>query len=110
MRRWKRKKPQFKEQALERMKDAANIVLLVQELGISRSTLYRWRDTQLGRVLPKQAPGKKSPKREIEELKQALVKRTLEVDFFKGALQRIEARRQQSTVTGREASTTKSTH
>ena len=44
---------------------------------------------------------------EIQRLKEALANRTLGVDFFKGALQRVKARRQGITATGREASTTK---
>ena len=40
-------------------------------------------------------------------LKQALADKTLELDFFKGALQKVEARRQSSTQPGGTASTTK---
>ena len=40
-------------------------------------------------------------------LKQLLAERTLEVDFFKGALQKIAARRQPNGGTGETASTTK---
>jgi hypothetical protein len=40
-------------------------------------------------------------------LKQLLAERTLEVDFFKGALQKIAARRQQNDCAGETASTTK---
>jgi transposase-like protein len=41
-------------------------------------------------------------------LKAMLADKTLEVEFFKGALQRIEARRQPSSKSGETASTTKS--
>jgi hypothetical protein len=44
--------------------------------------------------------------RENNQLKQALGEKTLEVDFFKGALQKVAARRQHSA--GAKASTTKS--
>jgi hypothetical protein len=37
-----------------------------------------------------------------------LANKTLEVDFFKGALQKVEARRQTSGESGARASTTKS--
>jgi len=43
------KNPEFKKQALERMEQAKNLGLLAKELGISVSTLYRWKDIQLGR-------------------------------------------------------------
>jgi hypothetical protein len=44
----------------------------------------------------------------MHQLKRVLVDKTLEVDFFKGALQKVEARRQQSGLSGGKASTTKS--
>lgn len=53
-------------------------------------------------------PREKKLEAEIQQLKQSLANRTLEVDFFKGALQRVKARRQRNTATGGEASTTKS--
>ena len=111
MAKWDRNKPEFKQQALERMKEAKNIGLLAQELGISVRTLYRWRDRQLGREKkqPREPePREKKPEDEIQQLKQSLANRTLEVDFFKIALQRVKARRQPNTATGGEASTTKS--
>jgi hypothetical protein len=53
-----------------------------------------------------------SPVREllqqVRELKRALADKTLEVDFFRGALQKIEARRQGSKSSGGTASTTRS--
>jgi hypothetical protein len=41
-------------------------------------------------------------------LKRLLAEKTMEVDFFKGALQKVEARRQKKGETGEMASTTKS--
>jgi hypothetical protein len=46
-----------------------------------------------------------SLKEENRQLKQLLAERTLEVDFFKGALQKIRARRQQNADSGAAAST-----
>jgi transposase-like protein len=46
--------------------------------------------------------------RENQQLKQALAEKTLEVDFFKGALQKVAARRQQSNKPGETASTPRS--
>jgi hypothetical protein len=37
-----------------------------------------------------------------------LAEKALELDLFKGALQKVEARRQNSGITGEKASTTKS--
>ena len=47
-------------------------------------------------------------RKEINQLKRVLVDKTLELDFFKGALQKVEARRQKSGISGERASTTKS--
>jgi hypothetical protein len=46
--------------------------------------------------------------RENRLLKQALGEKTLEVDFFKGALQKVGARSQGNSKPGETASTTKS--
>jgi transposase-like protein len=107
---WKKKSPEFKKQAVERMQEAKDLGLLAEDLGVSVRTLYRWKDIQLGRVKPVREPQPREKKleEEIQRLKQALANRTLEVDFFKGALQRVKARRQGNTATGGEASTTKS--
>ncbi len=47
-------------------------------------------------------------RKEIHRLKQLLAEKTLEVDFFKGALQKIEARRQRNSGSGEMTSTTRS--
>jgi len=47
-------------------------------------------------------------RKEIHRLKQLLAEKTLEVDFFKGALQKVEARRQKRGDTGETASTSRS--
>ncbi len=47
-------------------------------------------------------------RKEIHRLKQLLAEKTLEVDFFKGALQKVEARRQKRGETGETASTSRS--
>jgi len=79
-------------------------------LGISVRTLYHWKDKQLGRPkkIREPVPREKKLEDEIRQLKQSLANRALEVDFFKGALQRVKARRQPNTATGEAASTTTS--
>jgi transposase-like protein len=47
-------------------------------------------------------------RRENQQLKQVLAEKTLEVDFFKGALQKVEARRQPNGKAGETASTPRS--
>jgi transposase-like protein len=71
-------------------------VELSEELGIHRRLLYKWRD-QLEPV----DEGERAPansrelevRKEVGRLKRLLADKTLEVDFFKGALQKVEARR-----------------
>ena len=98
--------------AVERLKACDNIVELSQELGVHRRLLYKWRDQ-----FDPFGPGEESPpgnsrestlRKEINQLKRVLVDKTLELDFFKGALQKVEARRQKSGSSVERASTTKS--
>jgi hypothetical protein len=49
-----------------------------------------------------------SHRKEIHQLKRLLAEKTMEVDFFKGALQKIEARRQRSNGSGEMTSTSRS--
>jgi transposase-like protein len=96
---------------VERLKSCDNIVALSQELGVHRRLLYQWRD-RAGEVDGERSPsascGESQLRQEINALKQALAEKTLEVDFFKGALQKVEARRRSSGITGEKASTTES--
>ena len=98
--------------AVERLKTCDNIVALSKELGVHRRLLYKWRD-QFGPFVENAEPVTgSSPQatlhRKVHQLKRVLVDKTLEVDFFKGALQKVEARRQSNTQSGGTASTTKS--
>jgi transposase len=111
-RRWRRYTKQFRRIALERMKTCDNIVALSQELGVHRRLLYKWRD-RLGSLdsdeeLPQGNSRETTLRQEISQLQRVLAEKTLEVDFFKGALQKVEARRRNSGMTGEKASTTKS--
>ena len=47
-------------------------------------------------------------RKQVRDLKRVLAEKTLEVDFFRSALQKVEARRQQSSRSGEKASTSKS--
>lgn len=96
--------------AVERLKSCDNIVALSEELGVHRRLLYQWRDQSEALQSEQSPPGnsrESSLRKEINQLKQALADKTLELDFFKGALQKVEARRRNSGITGEKASTTK---
>jgi hypothetical protein len=88
------------------MQGCRNISALATELDVPRRLLYRWQMRLEGPVAPI-APRYPGLEEENRQLKQLLAERTLEVDFFKGALQKIAARRQQNDDTGETASTTK---
>jgi transposase-like protein len=96
---------------VERLKGCDNVMALARELGIPRRTLYRWRD-QLEPIDDGEAPPENIKERDLRiqlaTAKRLLADKALEVDFFKGALQKIEARRQSSMSPGEKASTTKS--
>jgi hypothetical protein len=47
-------------------------------------------------------------RKEVNYLKRVLAEKTLEVDFFRSALQKVEARRQESSRSGEKASISKS--
>jgi transposase-like protein len=110
---------EFKRQALERMKVADSIVELAEELGIGRPLLYQWEAASEGRG--RKTSRKRQPRSvlepsereaalrdEVNWLREALAKKVKEVDFFKGALQKVEVRRQNNANSGAMASTTKS--
>ena len=96
---------------MERLKNCANVTALAQELGIERTLLYKWRERMERREGKREGSndsGQRKHGQEIDELKRLLAEKSLEADFFKGALQKIEARRQNNTESGEKASTTKS--
>ena len=100
----------FRQMAVERLKGCDNVVALSEELGVHRRLLYKWRD-QLEPIDDGQRPPENSKERELRlqvaQLKRLVADKTLEADFFKGALQKVEARRQKKDGTGGMASTTK---
>jgi len=102
----------FREMALERMKHSDNISKLAQELGVNRGQLYYWRlrAKSLGhkQKAPPGDPRLAALQRDNEQLKRALADKTLEADFFAGALQKVAARRQQTSDAGETAFTTTS--
>lgn len=113
---WRRHTLEFKRQVVERMKTSQNIHELARELGVQRKLLYTWRYQFEGRPEPRHAnlgiPAEdrkeKQHREEIAKLKSALADKTLENDFFRSALLKVEEGRQRSMETGGAASTTSS--
>ena len=95
---------EFKLMAIERLKDAGNVSALADELGVRRELLYKWSRlhavggaealVDAGRPRPSaQAPEAMDAQRRIAVLERKVGEQALLIDFFKGALQRIEASR-----------------
>jgi transposase-like protein len=97
--------------ALEQMRSCSNIGELAKQLGVHRTVLYQWKKQEAapgGVAEPAAEAGATGWEQENRRLKQALAEKTLEVDFFAGALQKVGARRQRNSTAGEKASTTKS--
>jgi transposase-like protein len=119
-RKWERRPEEFRQRALERMKTCKNVKLLARELGVARQLLYIWKQQAEG---PKKVsePGASEPgasedprerrirelEKQVGELKGVVGQKTLEADFFAGALRRIEESRRKKGKTGATASTPK---
>ena len=112
MERRKRYSRKFQRMAVERMRTCESVDALAKELGVTRRCLYKWR-TKLEAVAPGEEAARPSThasahRKEILQLKRLLAEKAMEVDFLKGALQKVEARRQRSSGSGGKASTNKS--
>jgi transposase len=100
------------QMAVDRMQSCESFGGLARKLGVSRRSLYRWQVLLGGGKPREEVPaadsGEGSYGKQVHQLKRLLAEKTLEVDFFKGALQKVEARRQRSGKSGETASTTRS--
>ena len=115
-RKWERRPEEFRQRALERMKTCKNVTLLARELGVAPQLLYIWKQQAEGRKKASEPDASEDPRerriRELEkqvgELKGVVGQKTLEADFFAGALRRIEESRRKKGKAGATASTPKS--
>lgn len=104
----------FRQTALERMKSGQGVRALARELGVNRTQLYRWQNEALGRApAPRpeswlQEKSEERQRRRIAELERLVARQALELDFFKGALLRIEENRRKREQTSGKPSTSKS--
>jgi predicted RNase H-like nuclease (RuvC/YqgF family) len=76
---------------------------------VTRRCLYKWRTKLEAVELREEASRPRtraaSHRKEILQLKRLLAEKAMEVDFLKGALQKVEARRQRSSGSGEMGST-----
>ena len=104
----------FRQAALERMRSGQNVIALARELGISHTQLYRWQNAALGRTpVPRpdswcQEKNDERQRRRIADLERLVARQALELDFFSGALLRIEETRRKRGQTSDKPSTSKS--
>ena len=101
---------EFKLDAIERLESGASVAAVARALEVSPGLLQRWR--QEFRESPGAAfagAGKRrlDPDR-VAQLERKIGQQTLEIDFLKGCLQRIEQQRQLQAVIGKPLSTVKS--
>jgi len=95
---------EFRESALRRLSLTPNVAQLCRELGISRQLLYQWRDGARREQQEHFQNAEQRLRQENAQLRKALLKRTLEVDFLKAACAKVEALRPGSTGSGVTAS------
>lgn len=115
--------PEFKAQAVERMRAGGPVSALARELGVRRKFLYEWKHALeegcgfpgSGHALnPARPPGGSGPAAEqdgagrIKELESLVGRLTLENRFFKAALQSIEELRRARGASSSVASSPKS--
>ena len=86
----------FRQMAVDRLRKCDNLVALSEELGVYRRLLYKWRQ----QLEPREDEGLTAPDtreftltKEICQLKRLLAEKVQEIDFFRGAMQKVEARR-----------------
>ena len=115
---WRKYSPEFRQNALERLKTCTNVSALARELGVRRKWLYKWAQEredsgavpQSEAVMPAKEAEKDNErlKKKLAEMERLAGQQAAELSFFKGALRRIKEVRQNRTNSGGTASTNKS--
>ena len=108
----KRYSRKFQRIAVERMRTCESVTELARELGVRPRCLYKWRAkldlVESGEESARASTHEGSYRKQVQQLKRLLGEKVMEVDFLKGALQKVEARRRANSGSGETASTTKS--
>jgi transposase-like protein len=101
---------EFKLAALERIERGESLAAVARALEIDPNLPQRWRQefhASPGRAFPGKGRGRAEPDR-VAQLERKIGQQTLEIDFLKGCLQRIEQQRQLQAVLGKPLSTSRS--
>jgi len=104
----KRRGLEFWQAAVARVKAGEHLAEVASELGVDRRGLARWQERLDPEMLRSDRRREKALVTEVEQLQKALAQKVLEVDFLRGALHKVEARRRQSESVGEPGSTTRS--
>jgi transposase-like protein len=101
---------EFKLAAVRRLEQGVSITEVARGVEVNPNVLHRWRREfreAPGNVFPGNGKQRWSEGR-IAELERKIGQQTLEIDFLKGCLQRIEEQRMLQALTGNPPSTRKS--
>jgi hypothetical protein len=104
----KKRGREFWQAAVARVQAGENLAEVALELGVDRRGLARWQERLDPEMLRTDRRREKALVEEVEQLKKALAEKVLVVDFLRGALRKVEARRRQSESAGGAESTTRS--
>jgi len=96
--------------AVERINRGERAADVAAELGVDRSGLQRWerRLNAKSEEAIESQERERGLEKEVDKLKRTLAEKVLEVDFLRGALHKVEERRQKKSGSGGAASTTRS--
>jgi transposase len=101
---------EFKLAAVRRLEMGASIAEVARAFEVNPNVLHRWRREFRdgpGNAFP--GPGKRRwEENQVAQLERKIGQQTLEIDFLKGCLQRIEEQRQLQAITGKPLSSSKS--
>ncbi len=111
-RKWERCSAAFKQSAVEKMRQG-HVRELARKLGVSVSMLYRWKQRAQEQAAPDAVEDPRDRRvreleKKVKELEGVIGRKTVELDFFAGALRRIRESRQQKSTSGETASTRRS--
>ena len=98
----------FRQPAVERVLAGESVARVAREVDVHPRLLRAWvasaRQAEGRASVPPVGGPYEKLRQENQQLKQALAEKLLEVDFFKGALQAVAARRQKQDKSGETAS------
>jgi transposase len=102
---------EFKQAAVRRMETGASIAEVARACEVNPNVLHRWR-REFRDGVDRAFPGlgkKKADESQVAELERKIGQQTLEIDFLKRALQRVEEARMLQALNRTAPSTNKST-